>query len=168
MLRQLNRTHAGITCTRRPASGEYSIPILVEDLERLRQHLGVPRLSLVGQSFGGTLALEYAAKYPEHVDRLVFVAGLWDTPYQCSLRLRTLAERRPEVYARVRADTLRPDGTRRDDCDLEFRGFASGAEREAYSTEAMFPDTTVSARMRRSTAIGTRGSWAGRSSGTGC
>jgi proline iminopeptidase len=131
----------------RPADGVYSIPLLVEDVEQLRQALGAPRISLVGQSFGGTLALEYAARYPERVHRLVFVAGLWDTPLQCRLRLRTLAERRPEAYARALADTLRPDGTRRNDCDLEFRGFAGKEEREAYNTEAMYPDPAVRTRM---------------------
>ena len=147
-LRMVYFDQRGSGRSERPASGEYSIPLLVEDLEQLRQALGVPRISLIGQSFGGTLALEYAARYPAHVDRLVFVAGLWDVPLQCRLRLNTLAQRRPEAYGRVRADTLLPDGTVRDGCGLETRAFSSGAEREAYNTEAMFPDTAVNTRMR--------------------
>ncbi|HEX8693201.1 MAG TPA: alpha/beta hydrolase [Longimicrobium sp.] len=131
----------------RPASGDYAIATLVEDVEALRRALGVPRIALVGHSFGGLLALEYAAKYPERVSHLVFAAGLWDTPFQCRLRLQRLAEMRPAAYARVRADTLERDGARRSDCELEFRAFESGEEREAFNTELMFPDPSVPARM---------------------
>lgn len=146
-LRMIYFDQRGSGRSERPPNGEYSIPLLVEDLEGLRQALGVPQIALIGQSFGGTLALEYAARYPEHVSRLVFVSGLWDTPLQCRLRLETLAERRPQAYARVRTDTLRSDGTRRDDCELEFRAFASGEEREAYNTEMMYPDPAVRRRL---------------------
>lgn len=131
----------------RPSDGEYSIPLLVEDVEQLRQTLGVPQIALIGQSFGGTLALEYAARYPEYVSGLVFVSGLWDTPLQCRLRLNTLAERRPEAYARVRADTLRADGTRVNDCELEMRAFENGRAWEQYSNEVMFPDPAVRTRI---------------------
>ena len=131
----------------RPASRDYAIPTLVEDVEALRTALGVPRIALVGHSFGGLLALEYAAKYPAHVASLVFVSGLWDTPMQCGLRLRNLARVRPDAYERVRGDSLRADGTRRSDCDLEGSGFQNDAEREAYFGGAMFPDPAVAARI---------------------
>lgn len=131
----------------RPASGEYTLPVLVQDLEELRLALGIPKISLIGHSFGGTLALEYAATHPEHVDRLVVVAGLWNTPLQCRLRLQTLTRLRPEAYARVRADTLNADGTRRSDCELEFSAFTSEEEREAFNLEAMYPDPEVSRRI---------------------
>ena len=130
----------------RPASGDYAIATLVEDIEALRRALGVSQLALVGHSFGGLLALEYGAKYPENVSHLVFVSGLWDTDLQCRLRARRLAERRPEAYARVSGDTIGADGKRRSHCELEFTAL-HGAEREAYSTELMFPDPAVSARI---------------------
>jgi proline iminopeptidase len=131
----------------RPWTGDYAIGTLVEDIEGLRRHLGVPQIAVVGQSFGGTLALEYAAAYPERVSHLVFVAGLWDVDLQCRLRAERLAELRPEAYARVRADTLRADGTRRSDCELEFGAFESMEEREAYNLEIMYPDSALAARM---------------------
>jgi pimeloyl-ACP methyl ester carboxylesterase/DNA-binding CsgD family transcriptional regulator len=43
----------------------------VEDLECLVDHLGLPRFSLLGISQGGAVAVEYAARHPENVDRLV-------------------------------------------------------------------------------------------------
>ncbi|MGW6279287.1 alpha/beta fold hydrolase [Kribbella sp. NPDC055071] len=55
----------------RPSGGTYSVPLLVDDLEQLRQHLGLPRIALLGISFGGDLAAEYAVAYPDRVDRLI-------------------------------------------------------------------------------------------------
>jgi pimeloyl-ACP methyl ester carboxylesterase len=61
-----------------PPYMEISTHLSVEDIEQLRQALGVPKIALIGHARGGSLALEYAAKYPEHVHRLVFVSGLFD------------------------------------------------------------------------------------------
>ncbi len=44
---------------------------LVEDMERLRQHLAVDTWQLCGGSWGSTLALAYAQTYPERVSELV-------------------------------------------------------------------------------------------------
>ncbi|HEX2840215.1 prolyl aminopeptidase [Hyphomicrobium sp.] len=44
---------------------------LVEDMERLRTHLGVSRWQLFGGSWGSTLALAYAETYPDRVASLV-------------------------------------------------------------------------------------------------
>ncbi|PTL75553.1 alpha/beta fold hydrolase [Vitiosangium sp. GDMCC 1.1324] len=62
----------------RPWDGRYSLEVLVADLEALRQELGVERWVLMGHSFGGTLALEYAARHPEHVAGMVYVSGFSD------------------------------------------------------------------------------------------
>ncbi len=43
----------------------------VADLEAVRAHFGFARFALVGDSYGGLLAMAYASKHPEHVDRLV-------------------------------------------------------------------------------------------------
>ncbi len=40
---------------------------LVEDIERLRRHIGADRIILFGGSWGTTLAIAYAETYPEHV-----------------------------------------------------------------------------------------------------
>ena len=44
---------------------------LVDDMERLREHLGVDRWQVFGGSWGSTLALAYAEKHPERVTELV-------------------------------------------------------------------------------------------------
>jgi proline iminopeptidase len=44
---------------------------LVEDIERLREHLGIARWLVFGGSWGSTLALAYAQTHPQHVTGLV-------------------------------------------------------------------------------------------------
>ena len=46
-------------------------PDLVEDIEKLRRHLGIERWLLFGGSWGSTLALAYAQAYPQQVVGLV-------------------------------------------------------------------------------------------------
>jgi proline iminopeptidase len=58
-------------------------PALVEDLERLRRHLGVERWIVFGGSWGATLALRYAQAHPENVMGLVLRGPLLGR--QCDL-----------------------------------------------------------------------------------
>ncbi|HEX7944936.1 MAG TPA: prolyl aminopeptidase [Phenylobacterium sp.] len=44
---------------------------LIEDIERLRVHLGVEKWCVFGGSWGSTLALAYAIKHPERVESLI-------------------------------------------------------------------------------------------------
>ena len=44
---------------------------LIDDIERLREHLGVETWCVFGGSWGSTLALAYAIKHPERVESLV-------------------------------------------------------------------------------------------------
>ena len=46
-------------------------PFLVEDMERLRSHLGFERWHVFGGSWGSTLALAYAQAHPERVSALI-------------------------------------------------------------------------------------------------
>lgn len=45
----------------------------VEDLERLRKHLGLEKFALVGSSYFGTVAALYALKYPQYVEKIIQV-----------------------------------------------------------------------------------------------
>ncbi len=44
---------------------------LIEDIERLRVHLGIEKWTVFGGSWGSTLALAYAIKHPERVEGLI-------------------------------------------------------------------------------------------------
>lgn len=43
----------------------------VEDLEALRKHFKIEKMSLIGESYVGLMIVMYAMKYPQHVERLV-------------------------------------------------------------------------------------------------
>jgi proline iminopeptidase len=50
-----------------------TLKLLVDDVEALRSHLHVESLVLAGHSFGGMLAMAYAADYPDRVDSLILI-----------------------------------------------------------------------------------------------
>jgi proline iminopeptidase len=53
----------------------YNIPAIVEDVEVLRQKLRLGRISLLGHSFGGLLALTYALRYGDALHALILVGA---------------------------------------------------------------------------------------------
>jgi len=48
----------------------------IEDLEAVRRHFAIDRLTLLGHSWGAGLAALYAARYPEHVERLILSSSM--------------------------------------------------------------------------------------------
>ena len=51
----------------------------VRDLEALRRHFGLERMSLVGLSWGSGLATLYAAQHPERVQRMLLISPMSPT-----------------------------------------------------------------------------------------
>jgi proline iminopeptidase len=51
----------------------FNVELMIEDLESLRKEFNVDQISLVGHSWGGLLALYYAAKNPNNVRRLILI-----------------------------------------------------------------------------------------------
>ncbi|MFN4183041.1 MAG: alpha/beta fold hydrolase [bacterium] len=49
-----------------PQEEDYGLLQDVEDVEKLRQSLGLEKIHLLGHSYGGYVALEYATQYAEH------------------------------------------------------------------------------------------------------
>lgn len=45
----------------------------VDDVEALREHLGLPRIDLLGHSAGANLATQYAARHPKRVSKLALL-----------------------------------------------------------------------------------------------
>ena len=68
---------------------------MVEDIEALRRHLGIDAWAVMGHSFGGMLALAYAAEHPETLTAMVLSAPAgasldFLTYYEASLNDRLL------------------------------------------------------------------------------
>ncbi|MGH3647935.1 MAG: alpha/beta fold hydrolase [Micromonosporaceae bacterium] len=55
----------------------YQCVRMVDDVEVLRQHLGLERVNVLGHSAGANLAMLYAARHPERVRRLLLVTPSW-------------------------------------------------------------------------------------------
>jgi proline iminopeptidase len=51
----------------------YGMARTINDIERIRATLGDARIGLIGHSFGGVVAAEYAHRYPERVTGVAFV-----------------------------------------------------------------------------------------------
>jgi len=56
--------------------GQYAIADYASDVEELREHLGLEQLLLLGHSHGGVVAVEYAARHPDRVERLILASTL--------------------------------------------------------------------------------------------
>jgi proline iminopeptidase len=145
-LRMVYFQQRGSGRSERPASGDYSTATLVEDLEALRVHLGVAKISIVTHSFGTVIGLSYAAKYPERVARMVIAGGLADAPRSCREVSRRMERVRPEAFARAFPNGVDavPDEAI---CGTMFGATPGRAGEEARSAD-MFPDPAVLARFR--------------------
>ena len=49
----------------------YTLENNIEDLDGLRKHLGLDRISILGASYGGIVAMGYAVRYQEHIANLI-------------------------------------------------------------------------------------------------
>jgi len=63
--------HRGNGRSSRPSVETRTLANMVDDLEALRRTLGLGRIVVFGMSFGGMLALTYAATYPDSVAGLI-------------------------------------------------------------------------------------------------
>jgi proline iminopeptidase len=81
----------------------------VADVEAVRQHFGIGKLSLVGHSWGAMVAPMYAAQYPANVNRLVMVTpgpvqAHYDAQFEAERIARTSAaalQRQGELFGEL-------------------------------------------------------------------
>ncbi|WP_049579742.1 alpha/beta fold hydrolase [Streptomyces sp. SBT349] len=62
-------------CGRSDRVGPWTVARSVADLDAVRRHFGLPRMVVLGHSWGAQLALLYALEHPERVSGLVYVSG---------------------------------------------------------------------------------------------
>ena len=92
---------------------EFTLESEVATLESLIDHLGSPRVSLLGFSCGGPTSVTYAERHPARVDRLVLVGSYACGADLASSKLRgalvDLVEAHWGLGARTIADLFAPD-----------------------------------------------------------
>ena len=73
-LRLVFMDHRGFAPSPGPVdNSEFELDRLVDDVEQLRQELGLGRVAVVGHSGHAYMALEYGKKYPEHTSHVVMI-----------------------------------------------------------------------------------------------
>jgi proline iminopeptidase len=75
---------------------------LIADMERLREHLGVQRWMLYGGSWGVTLSLAYAERYPARVSAMLLISITSCRPAELNWLYRGVGRIFPEAWARFR------------------------------------------------------------------
>lgn len=75
-----------------------SIATEIEDLDGLRRHLRLDTVALLGHSWGGYLALEYALRHPRHVSHLILLNTASASHHQYR-RFRQEIRKRKAPYA---------------------------------------------------------------------
>jgi proline iminopeptidase len=108
---------------------------LIEDVERLREYLGIERWLVFGGSWGSTLGLAYAERYPERVSEMVLVSIVATSRREVEWVTRDVGRYFPEAWARFRDGV--PEAER--DGDLVA----------AYRRLLRDPDTRVRERAAR-------------------
>jgi proline iminopeptidase len=81
----------------------YTMENMVEDVEGVRQQLGLGDVSLLGHSFGGALAEAYALKYQSHLTHLILASTFSSTKQLNAFFEQMKAKMAPEVRARIEA-----------------------------------------------------------------
>jgi proline iminopeptidase len=77
------------------------VPRFVEELEKVRTELGLGQMHLLGQSWGGILALQYALDHPEGVRSLVLSNTGASVPEIFRGMTRLRLELGPDVYTKM-------------------------------------------------------------------
>ncbi|BAU10757.1 prolyl aminopeptidase [Leptolyngbya sp. NIES-3755] len=70
--------HRGQGRSARGDKSKYTLDENVEDMEALRQHLGLGKIIAIGGSYGGMVALTYATRYPQNLSHLIVIATVPD------------------------------------------------------------------------------------------
>lgn len=116
--------HRGQGRSARGDPKKYTLDENVEDMEALRQHLGLGPIVSIGGSYGGTVALAHAARYPESVSHLI----VFVTVAQCGY-----VERAREIVAeRGTAEQIAQ-------CEALFTGRLDSVEKMRHYYEIMGP-----------------------------
>jgi pimeloyl-ACP methyl ester carboxylesterase len=66
----------GFGFTERPDNARYGVQTWADQTVGLMDSLGIERASVVGNSFGGAIAMRIAAQHPQRIDRLVLMGSM--------------------------------------------------------------------------------------------
>ena len=130
---------------------ENTLPDLIADIERLRQHLGIDQWQVLGGSWGSALGLAYAKKHRNRVHDLVLRA-FWNASRETGLDITTdragLPDGHSDIYAWYRS--MVPSGRELHEWALEELTCGDAAREDeaarrfmTWDTLRAYPDATA-------------------------
>ncbi|QMU76832.1 prolyl aminopeptidase [Streptacidiphilus sp. PB12-B1b] len=119
---------------------------LIDDMERLREHLGIEKWLLNGGSWGATLVLAYAQQHPERVSEIVIAAVMMADRSGVDWLYRGAGRFRPEAWDRFRDGV--PEGERGGDVLAAYARLMENPDRavreQAAATWLAWEDAVIS------------------------
>lgn len=119
---------------------------LVADMERLREHLGIERWLLYGGSWGSTLILAYAERYPQRVSEVLILGVTTSRRSEIDWLYRGVGRFFPEEWARFRAGV--PEAERDGDLVAAYAHLMEnpdpGVRNQAAADWLAWEDTVIS------------------------
>lgn len=131
---------AGFGYTRVPVDMEYGRGVWLRQIVDLLDALDVERTSVVGNSFGGSMALALAIEHPERVDRLVLMGSV-GVPFELTDGLDEVWGYQPSIESmgRLMRETFAYDPTFVTDELVRMRFEASARPGAQQAFSSMFP-----------------------------
>ncbi len=118
----------------------FSLDDLVDDCEELRQFLGIKKWSIIGHSFGGYLAVLYASRYPNSIEKVIFEGPTFDfrlTAIALLKKTASLFEKYNRIENQLRCIELYSDSSRSTqelvEGYMEISDFLEGNRMEIYT-----------------------------------
>jgi proline iminopeptidase len=114
----------------------YTVENMVEDVEAVRKELDLGKISLLGHSCGGVLALAYALKYQENLSHLILCSTFHSTKKMNEVLKNIKDNMAPELRQRI--DNMEKEGLYGHGLDYEKNRYTSGYMTAAWG-EGYFP-----------------------------
>lgn len=131
----------GYNLSSKPAEVEqYKIPVLVEDVRALIEHLGHDRCVLVAHDWGGVVAWHFALTHPEYLEKLVIINAPHPTIMGRELQQNSQQRAASQYMIRFRSPETEAQLAANDYAVLQnsvlteglARGYVSEEDRAAY------------------------------------
>jgi proline iminopeptidase len=123
---------------------------LLEDMEQLREHLGIERWLLHGGSWGSTLILAYAERHPRRVSEVVIASVTTTRRCEIDWLYRDVRRFFPEAWDRFRAGV--PEADREGDLVAAYARLAEhpdpGVRAQAATDWCAWEDAVISLEPR--------------------
>lgn len=114
----------------------YTVEAMVEDVEAVRQALGLGRIDLLGHSYGGVLAQAYAFRHQDRLAHLVLCSTFYSTTELNEVFVRMKKHMSPDLRRRI--DQMEAKGLFGHGLDYEKGRYTADYEKAAWG-EGYFP-----------------------------